>query len=56
MKEKIVAEANFLEGFLYQMYVGKQEFDQLAWRTICTRIQAIRDEARKENGKNETHS
>lgn len=49
MKEKIIAEANFLQQLIFDIYIGREEFTGLNWITITKRLQSIRNEARKED-------
>lgn len=47
MREIIIAESNFLARLIWEIYVGKREFDRVAYDETEKRLQAIRDEARK---------
>lgn len=49
MNNVIIAEANFITKDLYELYVGKKEFDVVLKRSLWLRLQTIRDEARKCN-------
>lgn len=54
-KDIIIAEANFLESDIYDVYYGKIEFTVVLLRKIKLRLQRIRDEARKEDAEDSTH-
>ena len=55
MKEVIIAEANFLQGYLHELYL-EGIITKLVWRNIELRLQRIRDEARKEDDKDSAHT
>lgn len=42
-KQIIIAEANFLEKLLHDIYVGKEEFTIVNWTTVRKRLQTIRN-------------
>lgn len=46
-KTIVRAELNFLSELLYNIYVDKEKFSSVNWRTISLRIQAVRDRVLK---------
>jgi len=55
MKEIIIFEANSIEKDLNEIY-DEGRIDDLELRTFHLRLQSIRDEARKQDDQNNTHS
>lgn len=55
MNNIIIAEANFIEQMLHELYVGRIEFTPVNYRSMRERLQTIRDEARKNSSFNSTN-
>jgi len=46
--KEIIAETNFLQDLLYQIYTNKEKFTVVNWKSVSKRLQSIRDRIREE--------